>query len=404
MAHPVRRLVLACHFWSALLLGAWFVLLGLTGSALVFYLDIDRALNPQIQVARPARPSQSLEAIHQALRQTYPERDGPWRIELPLHADMPVMARYQKPVERAGRYFAPLLVTLAPAQASALAPNTLEVTSSRFWGDTVVTWLFDLHYTLLLGAAGLTLVGIVGLVNLAMLLSGLYLWWPSAARLRSALRVLPRSGAVRRAYDLHCAGGVYWLLVLAVLCGTGAALAFPEQAKALVHANPPPAAPAPTRLRDTPRTISLDVAVAHAKARFGDAEVRWVETSGVGGTPIALRMRQQSEPSRRFPQTRVWLDPASGEILAVSDPLAANAGARALYWMHPLHNGEAFGLGGRIAVFISGLIPLLLFVTGLMRWRHKVRARASGRESPLAVTLPAANAGTGSRHGCSVNR
>lgn len=372
MAHPIRRLVLAFHFWSALVLGAWFVLLGLTGSALVFYLDIDRALNPQIQVTRPAGPPQPVEAIHQVLRQAYPEREGPWRIELPLHADMPVMARYYKPVERAGRYFAPLLVTLAPAPAS----GKLEVTSNRFWGDTIVTWLFDLHYTVLLGATGVTLVGIVGLVNLAMLLSGLFLWWPSAARLRSALRVVPRSGAVRRAYDLHCIGGVYGLLVLAVLCGTGAALAFPEQAKALVHADPAPLPPLP---RDTQHTVSLDVAIAHAKARFADAEVRWVETSGVGGTPISLRMRQPSEPSRRFPQTRVWLDPASGKILAVSDPLAAKAGTRTLHWMHPLHNGEAFGLGGRIAVFLSGFVPLLLFVTGLIRWRHKVRARASRR-------------------------
>lgn len=393
MIHSSRRVILAFHLWSALLLGAWFVLLGVTGSALVFYLDIDRVLNPQIQVTRHAGPVQSVEAIHQALRQAYPERDGPWRIELPLHADIPIMARYYKPVERTGRHFAPLLVTLTPAPE----PGKPQITSTRFWGDTVMTWLFDLHYTLLLGATGLTLVGIVGLITLAMLLSGLYLWWPSVARWRSALRVLPRSGAVRRAYDLHCTGGVYWMLVLAVLSGTGVALAFPDYAKTLALADPAPAVPAPLPLPlpDTRRTVSLDVAIAHAKARFGDAEVRWVETSGVRGTPISLRMRQPSEPSRRFPQTRVWLDPANGEILAVSDPLAANTGARALYWMHPLHNGEAFGLGGRIAVFLSGFIPLLLFVTGLVRWRHKARAQAHRLRVSCSATRPRAKIPSG---------
>jgi uncharacterized iron-regulated membrane protein len=47
-----------------------------------------------------------------------------------------------------------------------------------------------------------------------------------------------------------------------------------------------------------------------------------------------------------------------------------------LNWLHPLHNGEAFGLTGRILVFLSGLLPLVLFITGFLRWRHKRHAKA----------------------------
>lgn len=370
MANPVRRVVLAVHFWAGLVLGAWFVLLGLTGSALVFYLDIDRALNPHTRVEHAAAALPPVESIHQALRKAYPERDGPWRIELPLDQDTPVMARYYHPAERAGSYFAPLLVTLDPA--------TLQVTSKRFWGDTVVTWLFDLHYTLLLGKAGLVLVGLAGIVYLAVTLTGVQLWWPSKARFWTALRIVPRPGAVRRAYDMHCSTGLYWLPVLAVLAVTGSALAFPDQARLILGAGPAAAAPitSPATAGHQQNAVSLDQAIATAKARFPDAEVRWVETSGAGHTPISLRMRQPSEPSRRFPQTRVWLDPASGAILAAHDPLAANTGTRMTYWFHPLHNGEAFGIYGRAAVFLSGFVPLLLFVTGIIRWRHKVRARS----------------------------
>lgn len=366
MASPVRRVVLALHFWSGLVVGVWFVLLGLTGSALVFYLDIDRALNPHTRVEHAVAALPPVESIHQALRKAYPERDGPWRIELPLDQDTPVMARYYHPAERAGSYFAPLLVTLDPA--------TLQVTSKRFWGDTVVTWLFDLHYTLLLGKPGLVLVGLAGILCFAVMVTGIQLWWPSKARFWTALRIVPRPGAVRRAYDMHCSSGVYWLPLLAVLALTGSALAFPDQTRLLLGASPAPAAPMTSaHQRDT---ISLDQAIATAKARFPDAEVRWVETSGAAHTPISLRMRQPSEPSRRFPQTRVWLDAGSGAILAAHDPLSANTGARMSYWFHPLHNGEAFGIVGRAAVFLSGFVPLLLFVTGVIRWRHKVRARA----------------------------
>ena len=43
--------------------------------------------------------------------------------------------------------------------------------------------------------------------------------------------------------------------------------------------------------------------------------------------------------------------------------------------MHPLHNGEAFGLAGRLLAFAGGLLPTLLLVTGWLRWRHKCAAR-----------------------------
>ena len=51
-ASPVRKKArkawLASHRWLGLVLGAFFVLLGLTGSLLVFYTELDTALNPAV--------------------------------------------------------------------------------------------------------------------------------------------------------------------------------------------------------------------------------------------------------------------------------------------------------------------------------------------------------------------
>lgn len=367
MASRVRRIALAIHLWSALLLGAWFALLGLTGSALVFYVHLDQAINPQIRLNRVVEAPRSVDAIERALRAAYPQREGPWRIEMPLAPDMPVMARYYKPVERAGRHFAPLLVTMEP--------DTLKITSTRFWGDTLMTWVFDLHYTLLLGKTGLSLVGLVGFVIAAMLVSGMYLWWPSKARFWSAMRIIPRPGIVRRTYDLHNAGGIYTFIILLVLALTGSVLAFPDLSRSIIA--PGTELPSPKALPHDAGAgrLSLDDAVATARKRFPDADVRWIETSGAGGKPVSMRLHQPFEPSFRFPQSRIWLDPVDGKVLAVSDPREASVGATALNWMHPLHNGEAFGLWGRWIAFVSGFVPLMLFVTGLYRWRQKVNAR-----------------------------
>ena len=369
MKPALRRAWLRVHLYVGLGLGGLFVLLGLSGSGLVFYLELDALLNPQIAVARPA-PAPSPEAVFRRLQALHPERDGPWRIEMPLAADRPLLARYYGPPETAGRGFAPLMLTLDPL--------TLAETSHRFWGDYAMTWLYDLHYTLLAGPTGRTLVGWAGVLLLVSLLTGLVLWWPGPARLRAALKPQLRKGRVRLTYDLHVLGGVYGLVLLAVLVSTGVVLALPELARPLVAAVSPlaPGFRGPAGLvEEGGAAISLDAALASARRHFPDGELRWVETPGAQGRPISLRFHRAGEPGRRFARNQVWIDPGSGGVLAIRDTRQDSAGERFLDWMHPLHNGEAFGLAGRLLAFAGGLLPTLLLVTGWLRWRHKCAAR-----------------------------
>jgi uncharacterized iron-regulated membrane protein len=55
-------------------------------------------------------------------------------------------ARYYNPPETAGRDFAPMLVWLAPDGSRILRRD--------YWGDTAMTFLYDLHYRLLMGTTG----------------------------------------------------------------------------------------------------------------------------------------------------------------------------------------------------------------------------------------------------------
>ena len=54
MRAAIRRRWLSVHLYLGLGLGGLFALLGLSGSVLVFYLEVDGLLNPQISVAAPA--------------------------------------------------------------------------------------------------------------------------------------------------------------------------------------------------------------------------------------------------------------------------------------------------------------------------------------------------------------
>ncbi|MDP3009612.1 MAG: PepSY-associated TM helix domain-containing protein [Methylococcales bacterium] len=53
------------------------------------------------------------------------------------------------------------------------------------------------------------------------------------------------------------------------------------------------------------------------------------------------------------------------------DARQSGAGDTFITWLHPLHSGEIAGLTGRWIIFISGFIPVVLYVTGFIRWRQK---------------------------------
>lgn len=372
MAHrapraKARALWRRVHLALGLALGGFFVLLGLTGSLLVFYVDLDAWLHPATQAGERA----PLQAFTERLRDEFPSRNGPWRLELPADPERPLTARYYKPVERAHRDFAPLLVTLEPVSA--------EVLRERFWGEDLLTFVYDLHYTLLLDRPGRWMVGVLGLALLCSVSSGLWLWWPRHGQWRRALRVIPRDGAARAVYDLHIAGGVYGALLLLVLAVTGAVLALPEFIKpALAPLAEPPV------LRTTPlgsEPISADAALAAAQTALPGGEAAWIEMPADAHGAWRVSLRLPGDPGRRFPHSHVWVDPWSGAVLHVRDARGDRAADVFLNWMHPLHSGEAFGLTGRLLVFVAGFIPLLLALTGYMRWRQK--ARVAKRRGPV---------------------
>ena len=366
----LRPLTHNAHKWIGLTLGLLFALLGLTGSLLVFYPELDRVLNPQRAVRTPTRIT-SFNGIVEALQQAEPARFDTWRIELPHSDETPITARYYKPVETAHLAFAPLILTLDPA--------SLRVTSQRFWGDDLFTWIYDLHYSLLLGNTGKILLGIASLLILALLFSGLYLWWPSAKSWRGALTIKSGAAWKRRIYDLHAKPGVYALLLVVTLTASGLLLVVPSWFTPSIDRLSPLSRlyQASKRSQPVEPRISADEAIRIARDRFPGADVRWLHTPAPEQAVWRIQMRQSGEPNQRFPRTNVWIDAVTGEILATRDPQQNSAGDTLMDWLHPLHNGEAFGLPGRIIAFACGFLPLLAFVTGFIRWRHKVRPAAA---------------------------
>lgn len=364
----LRRWMGRVHLWLGLSLGLLLAVAGVTGALLVFYVEADTALDPRLRAIDPhARPA-SWESVLTALQAHAPRRAGAWRIEVTDHGG-PVPVRYYKPAETAGRDFAPLMLWVDPE-----GPR---VAREAFWGEYLATWIYDLHYALLIGKAGKQLMAVCCLFTLALFLGGVWLWRPAPGKLKSALTLKRAASPQRRVYDLHKLAGVYGLIPMLVLVVTGGLLAAPDWVRPGIACLSPLYQPPEPHAHAAPGAsrIPVDAAVAVARARFPAARLAWIETPTGADGVYRINLQQPGEPSRRFPRTNVWVDPYSGAILAVRDPRLEGAGDQTLNWLHAIHSGEAGGLIGRLLVLVSGLATAGLFVTGLVRWRHKAVAR-----------------------------
>ena len=359
--NKARKLCRNVHISFGLVFGFLFVLTGLTGSFLVFYIEIDEWLNPEITFSPTEEPWCSYEEMFQALRTAHPTREHAWRLEVPSMPGRMVTARYYKPEETADISFAPLMVWVNP--------NTVEIVSSRLWGSFPMTWLYNLHYRLLLDMNGRILLTIIGGGILFSLGTGVYLWWPRKRYLRPAFTLKKNGSAKRVMYDLHKLNGIYGLVFLLILVATGTLLDFPWVK---------PVVGSISQLYKPPRThsvanqasarISVDQAVAIGQAHFPDAMVKWIETPDGPKGSYRINLWQPGEPSRRFPKTNVWIDQYTGQMLSVRDVKHDSTGDTFLRWLHPLHSGQVLGLFGRILVCLSGFVPLVLYATGLSMW------------------------------------
>jgi len=368
-AQRVRVIVRRVHLWLGLSVGLLFAVTGLTGSVLVFYPTIDTALHPGLAaVANHGRP-RSWQAVYDALRRDNPRRDGAWRIEVtPDGGAIPI--RYYTPRETRGRDFAPLMLWLDPV--------SLHAVRRSYWGDYWTTWIYDLHYRLLLQKPGAITMGIAGIVMLAMLVTGLWAWWPRTGGWGRSLAWKHDASVSRRLYDVHKWTGIGGAVVLLVVTATGVMLDLPDQVRPVVaRMSPLVAAPHPVSRPRAAGALPLDTLVQRAQARLPGAQLAWIETPANPRGAVRINLMVAGEPSRRFPRSNVWLDPYDGRVLALRDERRDGAGDTLLAWLHPLHGGEAFGLIGRWLVFGSGLLPTVLLVTGIWRWRVRAAARRS---------------------------
>ncbi|WP_029151642.1 PepSY-associated TM helix domain-containing protein [Methylovulum miyakonense] len=382
-----RKLWLQVHLWLGLGLGLFLAIIGLTGSVLVFWHELDEAINPGLyQASNYSHLSRkSLDELIAAASLAAPKGWVSASLDA-LHENGNAVFGFYYPEPN-----------LTPEQAEsltiALDPSTAEVVSRRVfyhaWNplkNSLVGFFFKLHYALFLGEIGVTIVGIFAVLFFVSTMSGLILWWPLTGNWKRVLTIKRKASTERFNHDLHQTAGFYSLIVLLVLLISGLYFNLPNQFRWLVERFSPLTADAKANPQPAPPVTNavLENALRKITQQNPQAEAQFYSFSPDPTMPFTVCFRNVPELRPYVLDSRCYqLNRNTGDVLAITDPAHGSVGDVVMQWQWPLHSGQAFGWTGRILVCIAGLICPLLFVTGVIRWLQKRWAK----QHRLAVRL-----------------
>jgi uncharacterized iron-regulated membrane protein len=358
---------------------ACLLIAAVTGTWLVFRVELDRWVNPHLRVVRPQGTRASLASIVDTVERRFPDALVRTLI-LPERAD-----------EALGVYVGPKGGADLEADQIFVNPYTGAILGQRSTSRIVLTRehldpLIDrLHYSLLMNAWGLWLMGIVAGIWLLTTPIGLALAWPGARRRIAGwagmLSARMDRGAYQGAYQAHRALGVWFMPVLLLLAFTSVYQNLPQFVRPIVNAVSTLSTPPPGRRAEAAAPmISPDQALARLVERLPSAQPSSIGRDLRNGRyAVLFRLPGDLSP---LGDNWAFVDLSSGDVTALKLNATSSAGDRFLTWIFPLHTGTAFGLPGRIVIAATGVALVVSLATGFYVWGVKWRMRRQARRSP----------------------
>lgn len=407
-ALALRRCAYFAHLWIGLILGLYFVLMGLTGCLLLFENELDAGMNrPLFTVRSPAGvTARPLDDLAAAVMRRHPGATVSV-ITLPSAPDQSLRIGFSPPGRTDGaRDAASPRGGRAVRMEAFINPYTGAFLGERPAGGAFFPQVLRLHRQFLLADVGQALNRYGVLFLIVLLASGLWLWWPSARGFAQHLRqrtTIQRGARGRRLlFDLHNTIGFYSSLLLFVIALTGASYFWKPQTIAVVSTltgtpmvaqEDGPGGPSP-RGRDRggdggregrTGTQSASYATVLASAQKVFPKLPPIQISHGRGGRGGLRVTKAA-PAAHGVRPRlitININERDGSISGADFPDASPFGLRVMNWLMPIHEGQwGYGLlyyPVKVLHLLAGLSPLALFVTGLLMYMHKRRGQIENR-------------------------
>jgi uncharacterized iron-regulated membrane protein len=381
-SHSLRRWSWI-HKWSSLVTTSFMLLLCLTGLPLIYHHEIGHLLGNDVEAPALAGnpPRANLDEVIAAGRALYPNKIVMY---ISQEADEPAIWNLTLGDHPLDEHYKPIAVDARTAKV---------ITEPAFEGGAFMSTMFRLHVDLFAGLPGKLFLGLMGLLLLVAIVSGVVLYAPFMRKLDFGTVRHGRTARLKW-LDLHNLLGIVTLVWALVVGATGMVntwadvlLKYWQATEIAAMLEPYKGAAPPTKL------ASMDAAVKAAGKAAPGMQVGFV---AFPGTPFAsphhygVYMRGNEAFSSRLYKP-VLIDAQTGVITDQRDLPWYLTG---LLISQPLHFGD---YGGGWMKFLWALLDLATIVvlgSGLYLWFQRGRAvkrhaQAAARQAGAPAPAPA---------------
>ncbi|MDZ8263001.1 PepSY-associated TM helix domain-containing protein [Nostoc sp. ChiQUE01b] len=375
----VYKVIFGLHRYIGLAVGLIAIIVGLTGSLLVYHAEIsDFQRHHQIGTITPQGQMLPIEVVLNTVKNSYASQPDAKlkRVYVPTKPDAPFNVIYAtKENDWIENYVHPYTGAVL---GNNLNPSPLE----HFYKV-----IYELHYSLLVGDIGYKIVGTVGLLVCILTMTGIFLW-PGWRKLLTGFKIKWNAHPKRVNFDIHKVAGAIAAVFLVFTFFTGFCWNFNEFSEPLIRAitfsfkqeavSQPISGQSPLKLAEQLKT---------AQAQLPSAELRSVYFPEKPDSALMIRYKEPQEIDD-FGSSYVYLDQYSGKVLRVDNALKPSLGDRILNSFTPLHYGTFGGLPTRILYVFVGLAPLILFITGFVMWQYRKKPTINLPTKAMPTIIP----------------
>jgi uncharacterized iron-regulated membrane protein len=358
----VRKLFWRLHSIIGLTAGLGLLVLGLTGSLLVFHEEIDALWQPEKVRVEPTAAGR------------LPMRDLVAAVEnaVPDHAVTGWRFHRADPTAADGVFVMPFgtrewhYVTVDPYRGEVLS-------QPQHHDTTLKGWLLELHTAFFLQHAGLLVVGLLGVALCFLGVSGLWLYrrfWKTLLRLRwkSSLRMI--SG------DFHRMVGVFSVGFNLLLGFTGAYWNLSHVIEDWFYPHEEEVEELPFHEKLFAASYDIDALPLAARDHIAGFEVHYISFPWAPGGPFTLWGKHENAGWFRSDYgSQVSFDSSTGAFLSAHDLTRDGIWKQVEDAFEPLHFGNFGGLPVKIAWAAAGFAPALLTISGMAIWWQRRRVK-----------------------------
>lgn len=350
----IHKIIWKIHLWLGFSCGVIASFSGLTGSLYVWQPEITSMLNPKLLKVEDFSKIKEKTILNSAYFLAAQNEGEVNKVFLPYREQQTISINYKN------------------GKTLYYHPKTRVFLGEKSMSIQFFETLLKLHRTLGIPTIGKYIIGTSALLFCFFLLTtGFYMWWKTYKNnLSKGFTMKWKPKKKRFHFNLHKVFGIYFLLPLMIIAFTGGYFTYHKTYKSALSIFNSSDKVIMNEEEKQEKIFSLEEAMLQTDGEYALRAIYYPKDSlGV----YKLRYIKDRFIKAGFRRTKEMELNLQGELRTLSsfdfDPNNNRIAAQ----FYPIHIGEIAGVLGRILVFISGLVPLVLLITGFKVYSSKTK-------------------------------